>query len=215
MLGRASGTLDAATFGAVLVGAAVMAPVVDHAGLTVAVLVAGSPPLVAGLVTAAFVRRLDGRADAGLAAVASRVRVLAQVSALVGAHRIVLERLAAAAQERSAPVGTVVVHEGQRAEDFFVVVDGAFEVTSSDATGRSAQMALLRTGDFFGEIGLLGSGRRTASVRAATDGTLLCIPGDEFVEVVTGAPRLASMFRDVVATRLASTKAATMATEGG
>jgi CRP-like cAMP-binding protein len=203
VLGQASGTLDGATFGAVLLGAAVMAPVIAYAGLTVGLIVAGAPALVAALLTGAFARRLDERSGSGLDELAPRLGVLADVAALVGASRPALERLATAAHDQHVRAGTVVVRQGEPASDFYVVVDGRYDVSSANGrTDHPAHIAQLEPGDYFGEIGLLEGWARTATVRATTDGTLLCIPGADFLQVVTAMPHVAGTLREVATTRL-------------
>jgi CRP-like cAMP-binding protein len=212
VLGQASGTLDAATFGAVLLGAALMAPVIDFAGLTTAIGVAGAPVLAAALVTAAFGRRLGTRSDAGLDALEPRLRLLGTVGAFVGASRTALERLATAARDDSVAAGTVVVRQGEPARGFYVVVDGVYDVTSANGhVDEPRHVARLHAGDCFGEIGLLEGWPRTATVRAATDGRLLAIPGADFLQVVTASPRLAGAMREVAALRLAGVRAAAQA----
>jgi predicted MFS family arabinose efflux permease len=210
VLGQASGTLDAAIFGAVLLGAAVMAPLIEYAGLTTAICVAGAPSLLAAVLTTGFARRLDARSGSGFDELAPRLEVLGSVDALVGATPTALEGWATAAHEELVSAGTVVVEQGQAARDFYVVVDGVYDVSSANGhPGHdAAPVAQLRHGDYFGEIGLLDGLRRTATVRASTDGSLLCIPGPDFLQVVTTAPRVASTFRDVASVRLAGVRAA-------
>jgi CRP-like cAMP-binding protein len=208
VLGQASGTLDAATFGAVLLGAALMAPIVETLGLVAATIVSGAPALAAALLTAWFVRRLTLRSDSRLDRLEPRVRLLGHVSALVGANRPALEQLANVARPDVVSAGSIVIRQGEPARDFYVVVDGTYDVESTNGHDRAAHLARLGRGDYFGEIGLLEGWPRTATVRAATDGTVLRIPGADFMQVVTAAPPVAGALRMVASMRLADVRAA-------
>ncbi len=68
--------------------------------------------------------------------------------------------------------GTVVTQAGFGSREMYVVLDGTFEILAAD--GR--RLALVGKGDLFGELAFfLESGRRTATVRAATAGQVLTI----------------------------------------
>ncbi|MCP5149215.1 MAG: cyclic nucleotide-binding domain-containing protein [Ectothiorhodospiraceae bacterium] len=67
---------------------------------------------------------------------------------------------------------TLVTREGHGDREMFVVLEGSFEVI--DQSGR--RIALLAKGDLFGEVAFFReSGRRSATVRAVTDGQVLVI----------------------------------------
>ncbi|MFL6241042.1 MAG: MFS transporter [Actinomycetes bacterium] len=202
VLGQAIGMLDAVTFAAVLVGAAVAAPIHDAAGITTAFAVAAALPAAAAGLTLLRLKRLDAQSAREAATLAPVVALLGNLDVLTGASRSALERLAAAAREVPAPSGTDVVTEGDPADDFFVLVDGTAAV-SSDTGGR---LRTLGSGDCFGEIGLLERRPRTATVRVTTDSVLLQMPGETFVDVVTEAPATADAFGAMVSSRLASSR---------
>jgi len=67
--------------------------------------------------------------------------------------------------------GQLLTEKGLTQREIFVVLDGAFEVHDGDR-----RICLLGQGDVIGEIGFFGtSGRRAASVTAATDGQVLVL----------------------------------------
>ena len=67
--------------------------------------------------------------------------------------------------------GHLLTEKGLTQREIFVILDGAFEVHDGDR-----RIALLGPGDVIGEIGFFGtSGRRIASVTAASDGQVLVL----------------------------------------
>jgi MFS family permease len=110
-------------------------------------------------------------------------------------------RLEAAAQAFS-PIevgaGEVVVRQGEPADRFYLISAGSFAVTQVSAKG-SDPVALRQLGvdDVFGEIGLLQHSPRTATVTAESEGRLLALAGDRFLELVGSGPGLSSRLLDL------------------
>jgi CRP-like cAMP-binding protein len=82
--------------------------------------------------------------------------------------------------------GRVLVWEGTRASEFYVIIDGRATVS---VAGRMFQT--LQPGQSFGEIGLLDRSLRVATVTAATPMTLLVFTTVEFHDVLEAAPPVA------------------------
>ena len=70
--------------------------------------------------------------------------------------------------------GEVIVKQDDRGDCMYILVDGEARVTHRRA-GRSVGLAILRPGDFFGEIALVDYGPRSADVLAMSNSTLLKI----------------------------------------
>jgi len=83
-----------------------------------------------------------------------------------------LERVAKSARIRDVPEGSVIVRQGERGDEFFVVAQGEAVVLVRDA-GEDALVERKGPTDFFGERALLGTGVRQATVKAATPMRLL------------------------------------------
>src|ERR1700682_3205605 len=83
-----------------------------------------------------------------------------------------IERLAEAARVRDLATGEVVIRQGQRGAEFFIIADGQAEVSILER-GDERIVNKLKPGDFFGERALLEGGIRTATVRAVTPMRLL------------------------------------------
>jgi MFS family permease len=106
----------------------------------------------------------------------------------------------ARAAELRVPRGTVVIHQGDPADMFYVIVDGRFAVDQSPGPGMPpVRLRTMGADEVFGEIGLLAGVPRTATVTAEEEGRLLALEGRDFLELVTiGAelgPRLLALHR--------------------
>ncbi|MCA9974352.1 MAG: cyclic nucleotide-binding domain-containing protein [Anaerolineales bacterium] len=65
--------------------------------------------------------------------------------------------------------GDTIVHQGDIADTFYIIVNGRVEVVEELPDGSERPVAQLENGDYFGEIGLIEGNVRIATVRALTD----------------------------------------------
>jgi CRP-like cAMP-binding protein len=96
--------------------------------------------------------------------------------------------------------GDRAVGEGASGYCFFVVRDGAVAVTQD---GR--ELGRLGPGDFFGELAILGDGRRTATVTAVEPTTVLVFFGTEFRRLEAELPQVAAQITQTMARRIEPT----------
>ena len=113
-----------------------------------------------------------------------------------------LESLARELVPMDAAPGEEVVHEGEPGELFYAVADGELEVS---VDGRA--LRTLQRGDSFGEIALLHSVPRTATVRAATQARLYALARAPFLAAVAAHPLAAEEAERAVGERLAAGQA--------
>jgi CRP-like cAMP-binding protein len=109
-------------------------------------------------------------------------------------------KLAAVMREVRVDAGTALVEEGTSAYELFVIEDGEVEVTKGGRRVRT-----LGPGDFFGEIGLLATGTRTASVTASTNGRIAAIFNRELAGVEARHPDVVEKLRDAMRARVTHT----------
>jgi CRP-like cAMP-binding protein len=92
--------------------------------------------------------------------------------------------------------GVKLTGEGASGYSFYVLRDGAATVTINGIEVRT-----LRPGDFFGELAILGDGRRTATVTTASPSQVLVLFGTEFrrlqQEYPETAERIESALREI------------------
>jgi CRP-like cAMP-binding protein len=108
-----------------------------------------------------------------------------------------LDRVAGWLQVFSIPEGDLVVREGASAQEFFLIEDGEAAVLED-----GERVAMLGPGDFFGEIGLIETGRRTASVVATTPMDVIVMYRDEFEQMKKELPTVADQIQAAIRTRL-------------
>jgi CRP-like cAMP-binding protein len=106
------------------------------------------------------------------------------------------ELVAGWAELRTASPGDRICGEGASGYTFFILCSGAAEVTQE---GRD--LRALGPGDFFGELAILGDGRRSATVTAAEPSTMLVFFGTEFRRLEAELPEVAAQIRQAVEQR--------------
>jgi len=89
---------------------------------------------------------------------------------------------------RFAP-GQVIARQGDAADSFYLVRIGFVKI-SENYPGGELVLAYLSRGDYFGEIGLLGGGARTATCTALDHVEVVRVSGDDFRQMVERFPNV-------------------------
>jgi signal-transduction protein with cAMP-binding, CBS, and nucleotidyltransferase domain len=105
-------------------------------------------------------------------------------------------------RERHFHPGAVIVQQGDRANQFYIVTSGEVEVVHTDA-GVARSVGKFGPGYHFGEIALLGRELRTASVRATLPTEVLELPSRAFENHLMEMP----MARYLISRRAAQRRA--------
>ncbi len=108
------------------------------------------------------------------------VELLAHIPLFSELSRRELRRVADAAIQRDYPAGTIIVEQGETGVGLYVLVKGRARVEQRLADGTERQLALLGSGQIFGEMALLDTSPRSASVVAQEDTSALVIPIFDF-----------------------------------
>jgi CRP-like cAMP-binding protein/Fe-S-cluster-containing dehydrogenase component len=103
---------------------------------------------------------------------------------------------------RFAP-GQVIAQQGEAADSFCLVRIGFVKVSEAYPGGELV-LAYLSRGDYFGEIGLLGGGVRTATCTALDHVELVKISGEDFRDMVARFPAVRTGLETVAAERRAA-----------
>ena len=94
-----------------------------------------------------------------------------------------LAEIAQIADQLDLPAGKVLIREGDRGREFFVVIAGELDVQQQ---GRN--VATLGPGSFFGEMALLSQAPRSATVTTITPVDVLVITDRAFIALLDRLP---------------------------
>jgi hypothetical protein len=165
MVGRVLAALEATMVAAMLVGAAIVGPLIALFGPRGATVALGLVGLGVLALCLSRLQRLDD-------AVAVRV-FLRAVPLFARLSLATLDQLAARLTLEDHPAGAVIVREGEPGDTLYIVQDGELSVYSQppDAPrgeGQGQRVDTILAQDYFGEAALLREVPRTATVRADT-----------------------------------------------
>jgi len=195
VLARVFGVLQMLWLASVGVGAIVAPLLIELLGLEAALIATGVflPALV--FLFGRKVARIDG---AAAAPGADQLRILGSVPIFAPLPGMTLEHLAGRLVPMRLEPETMIVREGDSGDRFYIVAEGAVEVSQSGAV-----LSELEAGGYFGEIALLRDIPRTATVTARTDVVLYALDREDFLAAVTGHPQAAEAAETVMSARLA------------
>lgn len=130
---------------------------------------------------------------------ADRLRLLPLLADLPAG---VLEELSAQFQPEIYQADREVVHEGDPGDRFYLIARGELEVLAAQADGSPRKIAVLRDGDYFGEVALLRDQPRSATVRTVTPAVLLSLRRRHFATLLQATPELRIHMESEAARRL-------------
>jgi CRP-like cAMP-binding protein len=135
---------------------------------------------------------------------AERRAALAACPLFEGLPPEALDELAQGASLRAVRSGETIIREGDEGDALFVIVDGRVRTEKRTPSGDPWTVRFYEKGGVFGEVSLLDRVRRSATVVAETDGTLLVIGRDRFVAFGDRHPAAGLAVTRRLAERLAS-----------
>jgi cyclic nucleotide-binding protein/MFS transporter len=198
LLARVFGLLEGLSMAALAVGSLLTPLLVAVAGGRAAVIGVGCVLPAALLLAGSRLLAIDRRATVPVV----ELSLLRSLPLFAPLGPPALESLARELVPVEATAGEEVVREGEAGELFYAVADGALEAS---ADGRP--LRTLRRGDAFGEIALLHSVPRTATVRATTHARLYALGRAPFLAAVAAHPVASEEAERTVGERLAAGQA--------
>jgi len=128
-----------------------------------------------------------------------KVEALKRAPLFEGLSKKELIELARVTDDLGVAPGTVLCREGKVGREFFVIVDGEAEVTKG-----GKHIAVRKGGDFVGEIALITTKKRTATVIARTPLRCFILTQSAFRRVLDESPSVQRKVMEALAERLAA-----------
>jgi CRP-like cAMP-binding protein len=128
-----------------------------------------------------------------------KVEALKRAPLFEGLSKKELTELARVTDDLEIAPGTVLCREGSLGQEFFAVIDGEVEVTKGGKRIPGREKL-----DFFGEIALLGTVKRTATVTAKTELRCFVMTRPAFRTVLDHNPTVQRKVLEAMGERLAA-----------
>lgn len=112
------------------------------------------------------------------------MNIMKRVELFQGLDEGQLQRLSQISHKEQHPRGTTIFEQDSPGDKMYIVSNGQVEVRVRDGKGSSRAVLYLGEGQVFGEMALIDSGKRSASVVAVdNDTTVYSIPSSEFTNL--------------------------------
>jgi CRP-like cAMP-binding protein len=128
----------------------------------------------------------------------AKIELLRQVPLFSACSKRELSEISTLADELSLPEGTTMIEEGRLGHEFFVLVEGEADVRRS-----GKKLTRLGSGSFFGEMALVSSRPRNATVKAATPVRVLVVHEQSFRRLLHSSPGIQLKVLQTLADRAA------------
>ncbi|WP_417910234.1 Crp/Fnr family transcriptional regulator [Candidatus Electronema sp. PJ] len=132
----------------------------------------------------------------------NKEKVLAASVLCKGLSEMLLQQVAAIAQERHFRRGEVIFLEGNTSSGFYMVVAGQVKVFKMALDGREQILYVLGPGEPFGIVPVFHGQHFPASAISLGDSTAFFFPKQEFIALITAHPDLALAIIAALARRL-------------
>lgn len=132
--------------------------------------------------------------EKNLISIERREKLLFETSGFSSLPTAILRELAAGLTEETHAAGALIVKEGNSGDKLFFIAEGKAEVSTAKSSG-AIPLAILQTGEIFGEIALLSEANtRQASVFAISETTTLALSQQNFKQLLESQADLRPIF---------------------
>jgi len=113
-----------------------------------------------------------------------------------------LDKILHYASTRTFQKNSIVINEGDDTDSLYIIDAGSVKVYLSGDNGKEVIINTLETGDYFGELSVLTTGKRSASVITTSNSSFTVIYKRDFKELILGHPEIAYTLIENLADRV-------------
>lgn len=132
-------------------------------------------------------------------------RALRQVTLFAELPDDRVQELGQMVRRRTYHRGETIFHKGDPGNGLYLITSGQVKVLLPSEAGEEAVLAVLESGDFFGELALFDGLPRSATVVAVTNAEMLILHRDDFLSFVARNPEVTVALFGVLSRRLRAT----------
>lgn len=116
----------------------------------------------------------------------SNLDILRQARLFVGLSDAELEKIATGLHEQSVQIGSVIIEENDPPKEaLYIVKEGEIAISTGQSDNpEEVMLTTMGPGDAFGEISLIDDSPHSATVRAMSDATILCLSSAFFSNIM-------------------------------
>ena len=134
----------------------------------------------------------------------AKLELLRQVPLFAGCSKRELSEIATLADELALPEGAILIKEGKLGHEFFLLLDGEVDVRR-----KGRKVTSLANGSFFGEMALVSSRPRNATVTASSPVRVLVVHEQAFRRLLRDSPGIQLKVMQTLADRATENARAT------
>lgn len=125
--------------------------------------------------------------------------------AAISSNEQSMEQLVRICNLRSVPSGKVIIKENDVGSEMYIAYHGSVEIVRKTRAGDSYTVVKLTAADnvFFGEMALIDDDKRSATVVATEDSSLIVITKEDFLRLGDEYPQIALPITREIAKKLA------------
>jgi len=115
-----------------------------------------------------------------------------------------MEKVIKLVHEKKYPKYQIVFEEGEAGENLYIIKKGLVKISKEASDGRVKTLALLKEGDFFGEMSVLSEEGRSANAETLTDAELLTMSKEDFSTLLDKNPAVSLVIIKTLIERLSA-----------
>ena len=137
----------------------------------------------------------------------SKIEIFSDLSPASSEDKRILEDLASLLSEKKFKKGEMIIREGDMGDTLYILASGSVQILRNTLGDEKYAVVNLKAEQnvFFGEVALIDSDRRSASVMALEDCKTWVLTGKDYEKICEQEPRFGYLVTFRIAKRIAST----------